>query len=165
MKFSRIIINGFIIFIGIALFFLLMEVANLSDQVYLRLFNFVFVIYGINRTIKLNYEDHIDGYFTNLLSGILTGIVSLALGLISFVAYVEYQSNSNDVDYLQHFAGSYLLGGGEPSIYQFCAGLMVEGIASSVIVSFALMQFWKSKVEKINNVDDRNHVTTDSKHN
>lgn len=155
MNFSRIFINGFIIFIGIALFFLLMETMGLADQIYLRLINFVFVIYGVNRTIRSNYKEHTNGYFTNLMSGIFTALVSLFLGLAAFIAYVEYKGGE---EYLHTFAESYIFGGGEPSLYQFCIGLMIEGFAASAIVSFALMQYWKDKVEKINKVDDTNHT-------
>ncbi|MCO6147832.1 hypothetical protein [Flavobacterium sp. NRK1] len=154
MNFSRIAINGFIIYLGIALFFLLMEMVGWSDQVYLRLVNFIFVIYGVNKTIKSNYEDHINGYFTNLMSGIFTAIISLALGILSFIGYIEYKGGN---EYLNRFEQSYIFGGGEPSLYQFCIGLTVEGVAASAIVSFALMQYWKDKVEKINRVDDVAH--------
>ncbi|OYQ35115.1 hypothetical protein CHU92_11080 [Flavobacterium cyanobacteriorum] len=135
-----------------------MEWSGLSDQIYLRLVNFVFVIFGINRTIKQNYADKIYGYFTNFLSAIVTGIVSLALGLASFVAYVDYNGGQ---EYLRNFKESYIFGGGDPSIYQFVIGLALEGAAASVIVSFALMQYWKDKVEKINKVDDAAHNTAD----
>jgi len=161
MNFSRIITNGVIVYICIAIIFVIMELLNLSDEIYLRLINFIPVIWGINRTIKTNYKEHLDGYFSNLVSGILTGLVSLALVLISFIIYVEMRGEHA---YLRRFADSYIFGGGDPSIYQFCIGLALEGIASSVIVSFALMQYWKDKVEKINKVDDSNHVTsTDNK--
>jgi hypothetical protein len=159
MNFSRITVNGFIIYVGIALFFLLMEMVGWSDQIYLRLVNFIFVIYGVNRTIKGNYEEHIYGYFTNLTSGIFTALVSLILGLFSFIAYIEYQgaSHGGANEYLQKYAGSYFFGGGDPSLYQFITGLVIEGVAASMIVSFALMQYWKDKVEKINKVDDIAH--------
>ena len=162
MNFSRIITNGVIVYICIAIIFVIMELLNLSDEIYLRLINFIPVIWGINRTIKTNYKQHLDGYFSNLVSGILTGLVSLALVLISFIIYVEMRGEHA---YLRRFADSYIFGGGDPSIYQFCIGLALEGIASSVIVSFALMQYWKDKVEKINKVDDSNHITsTDNKY-
>lgn len=154
MKFSRIIINGIIIFACIGAIFLIMEMLGLKDEIYLRLLNFIPVIWGINRTIKANVHDHIDGYFTNLLSGIFTGLTSLILGLIAFMIYVEV--NGGD-QYLENFKESYIFGGGEPSVYQFCIGLFLEGAAASLIVSFMLMQFWKDKVEKINKVDDVNH--------
>lgn len=155
MNFSRILINGLIIYICIALFFLLMEVLGWSDQVYMRLFNFIFVIYGVNRTIQGNYKEHIDGYFTNLVSAIFTALISLALGLASLIAYIEYKGGNS---YLNHFEEIFVFGGGEPSLYQFITGLLIEGVAASAIVSFALMQFWKDKVEKINKVDDAEHV-------
>lgn len=154
MKFSRIITNGIIIFACIGAIFLFMEMLGLKDVVWLRLINFIPVVWGINRTIQGDYKDKIDGYFTNLLSAILTGITSLVLGLIAFMIYVEINGGDN---YLENFKESYIFGGGEPSVYQFCIGLFLEGAAASLIVSFALMQFWKDKVEKINKVDDANH--------
>jgi len=150
MKFSRLLINGIIIFIGIGLYFLLIETLGLADQIYLRLLNFVFVIYGINRTIKANYHDGINGYLTNLLAGFLTGIVGLVLGLVAFMIYIEAQGGD---EFLKNFADSYVFGGGDPSLYQFCFGLFIEGAASSMVVSFAMMQYWKDKVEKINEAD------------
>lgn len=150
MKFSRLFINGLLIFIGIGLYFLFIEALDLKDQIYLRLVNFVFVIYGVNRTIKSNYHDGINGYLTNLLSGFITAMVGLILGLIAFMIYVEYKGGDS---YLETFADSYIFGGGDPSLYQFCFGLFIEGAAASMIVSFAMMQYWKDKVEKINKVD------------
>lgn len=153
MKVSRILINGFIIFIGIALFFALMEVLGLADQVYLRLVNFVFVIYGVNRTIKQNYKDHIDGYVTNISAAFFTAFASLVFSLISFLIYAQVQGGEA---YIDKSVESFIFSG-DPSLYQFAMGLFIEGVAASAIVSFALMQYWKDKVEKINKVDDTNH--------
>ena len=162
MNYPRIFKNGAMVFIIIAIIFVVMELLHLQDQIYLRLLNFIPVIWGINKTIKEDYKNHLDGYFANLTSGIMTGLVSLALVLISFIIYVEVQGEHA---YLRKYAESYIFGGGDPSIYQFAIGLALEGVASSVIVSFALMQYWKDKVEKINRVDDRAHVTsTDNKY-
>lgn len=150
MKISRLVTNGIIIFIGLGLYFLLIEALNLKDHIYLRLVNFVFVIYGVNKTIKSNYHDGINGYLTNLLAGFVTAMVGLILGLIAFMIYVEYRGGNA---YLDSFADSYIFGGGDPSLYQFSFGLFIEGAAASMIVSFAMMQYWKDKVEKINKVD------------
>lgn len=150
MKVSRLLTNGVIIFIGLGLYFLLIEALDLKDHIYLRLVNFIFVIYGVNKTIKSNYHDGINGYLTNLLAGFITAMIGLILGLISFMIYVEYRGGN---EYLESFADSYIFGGGDPSLYQFCFGLLIEGSAASMIVSFAMMQYWKDKVEKINKVD------------
>lgn len=154
MKASRIIINGIIIFACIGAFFLLMQVFGLHRNIYLRLVNFIFVIYGINRTIQGNFRESRNGYFTNIASAILTGLVSLVLSVIAFMLYAEQQGGEK---YLQEFADTYIFGGSNPSPYQFGVGLFIEGLAASVIVSFALMQYWKDKVEKINTIDDRAH--------
>lgn len=154
MKTSRIVINGIIIYIGIGLFFLLMELVGWSGNIYLRLVNFIFVIYGVNRTLQANFADNINGYFTNLASAFLTALLSLVLGVFSFMLYAEYKGGDQ---YLHTFADDYIFGGGNPSPYQFGIGLFIEGLAASAIVSFALMQYWKDKVEKINTIDDRAH--------
>ena len=154
MKIKRIFFNAVIIFIGIGLFFLLMEALNLSHIIYLRLVNFVFVIYGVNRTIRSNFKDGINGYFTNLGSAFLTAFISLILSVLSFTIYAEYMGG---VEYLRKYASDYIIGGGDPSPPQFAIGLFIQGLAASAIVSFSLMQFWKDKVEKINTVDDRQH--------
>lgn len=160
MKVSRIIINGIIIYIGLALFFLLMELLGWSDQIYLRLVNFIFVIYGVNLTIKQDIKDGIEGYFTNLSSAFLTAFVSLILGIFSFMFYANYMGHGNGEQYIDNHYKNFIFGG-DPSIYQFCLGLFIEGLAACAIVSFSLMQFWKAKVEKINAVDDINHVSND----
>lgn len=157
MNYSRILINGLLIYLCIAVIFVIMELLHLQDQIYLRLLNFIPVIWGINKTIKDNYNSNVSGYFTNLLSAVFTGLVALVLVLISFVIYVEMRGEQA---YLRRFADSYIFGGGDPSVYQFCIGLTLEGVASIAIVSFALMQYWKDKVEKINKVDDRGHVAS-----
>jgi len=154
MKASRIIINGVLIFLAIGIFFLIMEFAGLSDNIYLRLVNFAFVIYGINRTIKGNFDDNIHGYFTNIGAALLTGLVSLVLSIISFMLYAEYKGGEA---YLQNFSSTYIFGGSNPSPQQFSIGLFIEGLAGIVVTSFALMQYWKDKVEKINTIDDRAH--------
>jgi hypothetical protein len=55
MKLQKII-QRVIIFIGIGLYFMLMEILGLADLYYLRVFNVLFVFYGTNRTLKMNYK-------------------------------------------------------------------------------------------------------------
>ena len=61
MKLKRELINGFIIFIGIAVYFLIIEYLGLADEFYLRILNLAIVAFGINLTIKQNYEDGVRG--------------------------------------------------------------------------------------------------------
>jgi hypothetical protein len=143
MKYSRELTNGFIIFLGISIYYLIIEFLGLSDQVYLRMANIIFVIYGINRTIKMNHADGIRGYNTILLSAVLTSFVGAILSVGSLLAYIEYNGG---VQFLTNLSKGFIFGGGELTIYHYCIGLLFESIAASLMVSFILMQYWKGKV-------------------
>lgn len=154
MKTSRIITNGIIIFLGIGIYFLIMDALGLSRNIYLRLLNFVFVFYGVNRTIQGNFREGIDGYFTNLGAAFLTAFTGLVLSVFCFMEYAVYKGGET---YLEKLHATYIFGGHTPSPYQFGASLFLEGLAASMVVSFTLMQYWKDKVEKINTIDDAAH--------
>lgn len=150
MKFTREFINGVIIFAGIGAYFLILEVAGLSDQVYLRIFNLLIVAYGVNRTISGNYADGVRGYNTNLLSAIITSMIGAFLSIGSLLAYIQYKGGE---PYLKNLADNFIFGGGELTVNHYAIGLLFESTAASLIVSFCLMQYWKDKVEVINKVD------------
>jgi len=126
MNLSKELHNGIMIFIGIGMYFLLMELLGLSDVFILRLLNILIVIYYVNKTIKSNYTEGKLEYLDNLISGTLTSLIG------------------GDA-YLVNLSQNFLFGGGNPSMYQFCIGLLFEGIASSVIITFTLMQYWKDR--------------------
>ncbi|HEX9981385.1 MAG TPA: hypothetical protein VGB50_12560 [Flavobacterium sp.] len=150
MKFKRELINGFFIFIGIGIYFLLLEITGLSDEFYLRILNAFIVIYGVNRTIKQNQADGIRGYFTNLISAIITSMFGAILSIACLLTYIQLNGGES---YLKNLADSFIFGGGDMTIEQYCIGLLFESTAASLAVSFCLMQYWKDKVEVINEVD------------
>ena len=143
MKYTREFTNGFIIFLGISIYFLILEFLSLSDQYLLRLFNIVFVIYGINRTLKANHNQGILGYNTNLLSGLITSLVGAILSVSSLLIYIQFKGGE---PFLKKLSQGFIFGGGELSIEQYCIGLLFESVAASLMVSFCLMQYWKGKV-------------------
>jgi len=150
MKYSRELINGFIIFVGIGLYFLLIQLLGWSDVFILRIFNIVFVIFGVNRTLQQNHADGIRGYNTNLISAILTSMIGAALSVSALLAFIEFKGGE---EYLKNLSDSFIFGGGELTIQQYCIGLLFESVAASLMASFCLMQYWKNKVEVINKVD------------
>ena len=150
MKFKREIINGFIIFAGIGAYFLLMEALHLSHIFYLRLFNVLFVIYGVNRDIKGNIAAGVRGYNTNFMAAFITSMIGAALSIAALLIYIYARGGS---EYLYDTPYRYIFGGGTTSVNYFCLGLSLEAFAASLAVSFVLMQFYKSKVEVINKVD------------
>lgn len=150
MKFKRELINGFLIFLGIAAYFLIIEYLGLADEFYLRIFNILIIAFGINLTIKQNNQDGINGYFTNLISGVITSMIGAILSVGSLLFYI--QSKGGEA-YLEKLSKGFLFGGGDLNVSYYCIGLLFESIASSIIVTFVLMQYWKNKVEIINKVD------------
>lgn len=150
MKLSREFANGFIIFLGIGIYFIVLEYLGLADEFYLRVLNLFIVAFGVNRTIQMNYRDGIRGYNRHLLSAIATSMVGAVLSIGSLLAYIQFRGGEV---YLEKLSKGFLFGGGELTIHYYCIGLLFESIASSIIISFCLMQYWKDKIEVINRVD------------
>ena len=141
---SREFRNGVIIFVGIGLYFLLMEVLGFSNNFYLRILNILIVLYGTNRTIKANIFDGHNDYLYNLTSGAMTAFIGVILSVIALNIYIHLRGGA---EYIKTLSEAFLFGG-SPSIYQYCAGLLFEGLASSVIGAFTLMQYWKDQTVK-----------------
>jgi hypothetical protein len=145
MSISKELYNGILIFMGIGIYFLTMELLGLSDIFLLRLLNIFIVIYFLNKTIKSNFKEGKTNYLDNLISGTLTSLIGVILSVIGLLIYLSFRGG--DV-YLSKLSGNFLFGGGSPTMNQYCIGLLFEGIASSIIITFTLMQFWKSKTIK-----------------
>ena len=95
MKLSKEFYNGVIIFIGIALYFLLMEALHLSNVYFLRLFNIVFVYYGVNKTLKSNFAAGKTNFADNAISALLTALFGVFLSISGLVAYI-YAKGGDD---------------------------------------------------------------------
>ncbi|WP_430399556.1 hypothetical protein [Flavobacterium sp.] len=134
--------NGFIIFLGIGLFFLAMDFFGLSNKNYLRALNAFIVIYGINKTIKMNLNNGITDYLENFISGFKTGIIGVLLGIIGLIIYIYIKGGES---YLSTLSNTFFFLG-KTNIIMYCSVLFFEGVASSLIGSFVLMQYWKDVV-------------------
>lgn len=142
MKLSKELTNGLIIFLGIGIYFILMDILGLSKYYILRVFNILIVIYGLNKTIKSNLAEGKKGYLQNCLSSGLTGFIGIALGIIGLSLYVYYFRGG--VSYLNSLSKAFLFGG-NPTLAEYCFGLFIEGIASVLIVVFINIQYWNTK--------------------
>ena len=139
MKLSAEVKNGILIFLGIGLFFLFMEMAGLADNHFLRILNSFIVMYGINRSISYNYKRGNTGYLDNFVSGIVTGVVGIVISIVALVTFIYINGGESYVNKLSNtfwFTGS-------TNIIKYIAVLFFEGIASTMLGSFVLMQFWK----------------------
>ncbi|WP_418264600.1 hypothetical protein [Flavobacterium faecale] len=138
---SKEFINGFLIFIGIGLYFLIMEFSGLAHLYYLRFFNILFVFYGADRTLKSNFAEGKLHISENAISALFTALIGVFLSIIGLIAYSYIQGGD---EYVQTLSKT-LLFGGNPSIMTYSISLLFEGIVSAVIVTFILMLSWDSR--------------------
>jgi hypothetical protein len=141
MKIPKEILNGFFIFLGIAVFFLLMEVLNLSRLFYLRLLNVLFIFYGVNRTLKMNIAEGKNSFVPNAVSAMVTSFTGVALSVLALLIY-SYAKGGDS--YVKSLSQAFMFGG-EPSVPTYTLCLLFEGSASCIIVTLLLMLYWNNK--------------------
>lgn len=141
MSTNKIILtNALLIYSFIIVFFLLMKILGLDNVSELRFINFLFVLWGINRAIKtnINYNNE-NSYFNNFYIGIITSVIGVGLTIFGLIIYVSFiEANFMIVLENSSFWGNKL------SLIMVVFALAIEGIASSVICSFILMQYYKN---------------------
>jgi hypothetical protein len=141
MKLSDEFKYGFLIFLGIGFYFLLMEVLGLSNLYFLRILNVIIVVYGLNLVIKTNLRNGKTGYLQNFTSSFLTGFIGIAFSIIGLFLYLNFRGGNT---YLNKLSEAFLFGG-NPSIPEYSFGLFIEGIASVLMVAFINILYWKTK--------------------
>lgn len=142
MKISKEFQNGFLIFLGIAIYFLLMNLLGLSDVFYLRLFNTLFVLYGVNRSIMMNIHDGEVFLVNNAKSAMKTSLIGVFLSIIGLIVFSYLQGGDQ---YVQSLSKTFLFGG-NPSVMTYSICLLFEGIASTVVVTMLLLLYWNNRL-------------------
>jgi|AP95_1055475.scaffolds.fasta_scaffold52508_1 hypothetical protein len=141
-----IIKNALKIAVGIVIYFFAMKLLGLENVVELRFLNFLFVIWGINSSIKSNiHENQNTAYVQNLFLGVSTAALAVLMTIGCLIIYVTFLSPQ----FIKVLEESFLWGN-NLSLGLVVFALLIEGIASSVICSFILMQYWKN--HKIKNL-------------
>ncbi len=141
MKLPKELINGILIFIGIGIYFMSMNLAGLSNVFVLRLFNVVFILYGVNKTIVSNLIEGNKDFLSNAISAFSTSFIGVFFSILGLLAYSYL--NGGDA-FIQNLSKTFLFGG-NPSVNIYCISLFIEGIASSVIVTLLLMFYYNNK--------------------
>lgn len=134
--------NGFIIFLLLGLFFLTMDLAGLANVFYLKIFNFVFVLFGVNLTLKHLSKEKAN-YLKMFSSGMVTALIGIVLSLIGLFVYMKI-TDADMTDYSTTIIPS-------ENLSHYFLALFAEGISSAIVVVFTLMQYWKTKnVSQVN---------------
>tara|TARA_B110000967_G_C18902005_1_gene576566 strand:- start:7749 stop:8189 length:441 start_codon:yes stop_codon:yes gene_type:complete len=140
-----ILYNAFKTYVLIVIYFFAMKIFGLDEIVELRSLNFLFVIWGVNASIKkiiLNNKN--SDYLSNFGQGIATSLIAVGMTVISLIVYIGFV----DSKLLQLMENS-LVWGNQLSLAEVIFAIAVEGAASSVICSLIVMQYWKNYKERI----------------
>lgn len=147
MSTSKIILDQSLkVYFGIVIYFFLMKFLGLENITELRSLNFIFVVWGVNSAIKKNIMFNADNtYLTNLSVGFSTAffaVLAVALSLIFYITFINYE--------LIHIMENSSVWGNDLSLGLVIFAILIEGMASSVICSFLVMQYWKKhKIQQI----------------
>lgn len=145
MKLPKEFINGFIIFVGISVYFCIMQLLGLSHLHYLRFFNLLIVYYGIHRTLQSNFREEKLGHLDNLISAAITSTAGVIMSVIALVLFIYAKGGE---PYLDHLSDGILFTG-NPTVTSYIFGLLFEGIVSGLVVCFVSMQFWQNKTREM----------------
>ena len=137
------LINALIIVAGITVYFFIIDLLGLSNVLWLRVVNVLFVWYGVNRTLSYNVEHGKKEYGYNLLSAGITAVLGVVIATIGLVAYIHLRGGDS---YIEEHLASEMLFGGKPTANQFCIGIFIEGLASALMVIFVSVQYWRKKM-------------------
>lgn len=141
MKISKEVFNGVTIFVGISVYFLLMNALGFADVFYLRLLNILFVFYGVNKTIQMNIAEGKKTFVSNAVSAMMTSLIGVVLSVVGLIIYSYMKGGDN---YVQSLSETFLFGG-NPAIETYCISLFFEGVASSVVVTLFAMLYWNNQ--------------------
>lgn len=132
---------GLFIYLGMVAYFFIMKLFGLQEITELRVFNFFIVLIGLYKLLQYNIQNKGEtNYGKNFLSAIKASFFSVLLFSISMVVYLEF-INPRFMSVLEHSK----IWGSNLSVIQLSMAILVEGTASTFMIAFLLMQYFKSK--------------------
>ncbi|TXD83786.1 DUF4199 family protein [Subsaximicrobium wynnwilliamsii] len=136
---------GIFMAISLIAYFLIVRLFDLHENPWLRLLNGVVMVAGISLAIK--HYKLIDAEGLSYINGIKIGILTGFTATIIFTIFMAIYMFHIDPEFTQTILEDWLRN------YDSGAGVLVfiiflEGMGSSVVLSLALMQFFKKSYQK-----------------
>ncbi|MES2590557.1 MAG: hypothetical protein V4608_01645 [Bacteroidota bacterium] len=143
--------TGLVTFFALVTYFMSMKFLGLSGILELRFFNFVILIigvcYGIN---KFKHDSHETDFY---LKGWAQGISVAAIAIFLFALFMSVYLSYFDESLMLRIRETTTIGMQASGLHIFFAILM-EGMASAVVITLAAMQYFKSE----NKAKTRHHL-------
>ena len=128
--------NGLLIFGLVGVYFIILELLGLTDNIFLKFINFIFVLIGVNNTLKAAANANAS-YLKKLVSGVTTVFIGILLSAIALYIYL----NVNEASDLSAYAVTLIPA--ETNL-EFAGIIFVEGFTSSLMIVFIMLQYWKN---------------------
>lgn len=134
--------TGFITFLALVAYFFSMKFLGLSHILELRFFNFVILAAGVCYGIyKYKHDSHESEFY---LKGWAQGFFISAVSVILFALFMSIYLSYFDEPLMQHIRETTTLGFNATTGFHVFFAAFMEGMAGSVIIIFAAMQYFKS---------------------
>lgn len=131
-------------------YFFLMKIFGLEKNFYLRIFNLFIIgagIFFLYRNSLVRDKEERSGYLQSLFSGALLTIVTIVIFAVFLGLYIQFLDPE-----LLNAISSGLWPGIAGSVTQEVLVILMEGLASGFIISFILMQYFKSAISSRDSV-------------
>lgn len=128
--------NGLLIFGLIGVYFVILELLGLTDNVFLKFINFIFVLIGVNNTLKQASKIGVD-YLKKLVAGVVTVFTGIVLSAIALLIYLNVNESSEISAYAMTLIPA-------ETNFEFAGIIFVEGFTSSLMIVFIMLQYWKN---------------------
>lgn len=128
--------NGLLIFVLVGVYFVILELLGLTDNIFLKFINFAFVLIGVNNTLK-NTAKQGGTYLNKLVGGIATVFTGILLSAIALFIYLIVNESSDISAYAMTLIPA-------ETNFEFAAIIFVEGFTSSLMIVFIMLQYWKN---------------------
>lgn len=137
--------NGIFAFLIIGIYFLIAELFGFSKKTGFRFLNFFILGFFVNKTI-LEAKKTDRTFVVQFTSSFITSILTVFLSTIALASYIHFWIGPDQIDSLSKPILN--MGSMKLTLLQFSFAIFTEGIASGIILSFGLMQYWKNKKNK-----------------
>ena len=128
---------------ALIIFFLFMKYVDLIQIVELRCINFFILLAGVN--IAFRYHRRQAGANVEYFSGFFFGFFTALFAVIPFALFVFIYLWKIDPSLIIGLRSNSLFMGIEVTPEKAGITVMIEGIVSSVLISFILMQYYRSE--------------------
>ena len=135
---------GLLTALVLIVYFLLMKLAGQESNFALRFLNFFIIIGGCYFLLRNMYSgpDADSSYFNGLISGVVLTVTAV----ITFTAFMAVYVLLIDPSFMSVLENSQIWGS-HLELEQAAFAIIIEGIASGVVISFALMQHFKRFID------------------